>query len=190
MGLPGGEHVVITCTGEEVMGHAGAETLDVPFLGAMQAELAIETFGPDLGRHPEEEHAREAAAVGVGRVVITGALQIEPDVDHLEAVAAWDPGAAALGWLAVDHMPDPALTTRQDHLPAEVSHNGVVEIEFPLEFQLARKPGGGIRTGLRMAQDCAGQPLEIGEQRRRKLTFQQIPWKQFAYRHRAGMILG
>ena len=57
--------------------------------------------------------------MGVGGVVIPSPLHIQPDINHLQAVAAFRPGAPPLGRLAIDHVADPTLTTRQDHLAAQ-----------------------------------------------------------------------
>jgi hypothetical protein len=57
MGLPGGKHVIVAGPGQKIMGHDGAEALDMPLPGAMQAELTIETLRPDLGRHLQIENA-------------------------------------------------------------------------------------------------------------------------------------
>ena len=76
MGLPGGEHIELTGHRQHVLRHAGAEALDVPFLRAMETQLAIETGAADLGGHLQIQHPGKTAAVGVGGVVITGPLHI------------------------------------------------------------------------------------------------------------------
>ena len=60
------------------MRHASAERLNVPVFRAVEAELAIKTVGVDLRWDLQKDHSGEAAAMGVGGVVIAGGLAIEP----------------------------------------------------------------------------------------------------------------
>jgi hypothetical protein len=39
------------------MGHAGAKALDMPFLGAVEAQLPVEAIAADLGWHLQEHHS-------------------------------------------------------------------------------------------------------------------------------------
>ena len=63
----------------------------------MEAELAIKIVGVDLQWHLQKDHFGEAAAMGVGGVVVIGGLTIQPKIDHLKVVATGTPGAAPLG---------------------------------------------------------------------------------------------
>ena len=100
MGLPGREHIEhIELSGhrQHLVRHAGAERLNVPFFRAVEAELVIKTVGGDLRWHFQKDHSGGAAAMSVGGVVVTGGLAIEPEINHLQAVATGNPGAATLG---------------------------------------------------------------------------------------------
>ena len=139
MGLPGREHIELTGHRQHVVRHAGAERLNVPVLRAVEAELAIKTVGFDLWWHFQKDHSGEAAAMGVGGVVVTGGLAIEPEINHLQAVATGNPGAATLGWLTVHHMADPAITGRQQVVVAELLHARLIRPQFALLTQLTRQ---------------------------------------------------
>ena len=78
MGLPGREHIELTGHRQHVVRHAGAERLKVPVFRAVDAEVAIRSVGVDLRWHLQKDHSGEAAAMGVGGVVISGGLAIEP----------------------------------------------------------------------------------------------------------------
>ena len=77
--------------------------------------------------------------MGVGGVVVTGGLAIEPEINHLQAVATGNPGAATLGRLTVHHMADPAITCRQQVVVAELLHAGLIRSQFALLTQLTRQ---------------------------------------------------
>ena len=76
MGLPGREHIELSGHRQHIVRHVGAERLNVPVFRAVEAELAIKTVGGDLRWHLQKDHSGEAAAMGVGGVVITGGLAI------------------------------------------------------------------------------------------------------------------
>ena len=58
----------------------------------------------------------------MGGVVIPSNLAIQPKIDELELVFPSTPWPATLRWLAVDHMADPALASRQEVLPDQALH--------------------------------------------------------------------
>ena len=113
MGLPCRKDVKAPGFGQHVVGHARAEALNVPLLWAMETELAIEALTADLRRYLQKNHTRKAAAGGVGGVVITGLLAVEPNIHHAQLIPTRCPWTPALRWLFVDDMADPAFTTGQ-----------------------------------------------------------------------------
>jgi hypothetical protein len=133
-----------------------------PWKHSWPSKLPPWIWGGDL----QVEHAREAAAVGVGGVVIAGALAVQPHINHLQVVAAGGPGAAALGRLAIDHMADPALTSRQDHPSTELGHLGRLQAQLPLLAELPREPGGSVGAGAGIGKNPVGELLESLQQRR------------------------
>ena len=120
MRLPRWEHVVLAGDRQHVLRHGGSEALKMPFLRAVEAELTIEAAFVDLWRHVQKNHPGETATVGVHGVVITRPLAIQPEIDHLQVVAAWNPGTPSLGRLTLHHVPDPAIAGRQKMLPAQL----------------------------------------------------------------------
>ena len=108
------------------MGHPGAEGLQMPVLWTVKAELAVKAVAVDLGGHLEKDHPREAAAVGMGWVVVAGGLAVDPQIDHLQPVATRNPGTTPLGWLPIHHMADPAITGGKQNLGAELLHRRLV----------------------------------------------------------------
>ena len=125
----------------------------------MEAELSVEAIGADLRGNLQEQHPGKAAAVGVGGVVVTGALHIEPQIDHLQGVLARIPGASALGRLLIDDVTDPVLASRQEDIAAQRDHPRGLRGELPLLEQLAGQAGRGIRTGFRRCSDPGRQRL-------------------------------
>ena len=118
MGLPGRKDVEAPGFGQYVVGHSRAEALNVPLLWAMETELPIEAFTADLRRHLQKNHPGKAAAVGVGWVVVTGLLAVEPNIHHAQLIPPRCPWTAPLGRLFVDHMADPAFATGQQNAAA------------------------------------------------------------------------
>ena len=188
MGLPSRKDIELTRHRQHVFGHAGAEALDVPLLRAVEAELPIEAVVHDLGRHLQEDHPGEAAAVGVGGVVVAGALHVEPHIDHLQPVAAGRPGAAALGRLLIDHMADPALASGDQHRGTQLGHRRILGPQLPLQRQLAGQFGGGIGGGAGVGQHLLSQLLQRLEQARLQGSLQQIARKQAEHLHAGGGI--
>ena len=126
----------------------------------METQLAIEAGAADLGRHLQIQHPGKTAAMGVGGVVIAGPLHIQPHINDLQAVAARRPGAPALGRLAIDHVADPALAARQDHLAAQLLHRRLLGPELQLQGQLTGQLAGGIGAPFRRLQHLCGQLVQ------------------------------
>ena len=82
MGLPGRKDVKAPGFGQHIVGHPRAEALNMPLLWAMETELPIKALSADLRRHLQKNHPGKAAAVGVGGVVVTGLLAVEPNIHH------------------------------------------------------------------------------------------------------------
>ena len=102
MRLPGGKDIELSRHRKHVMRHPRAEGLDVPLLGSMKTELTVKAVGIDLRRNLQKDHAGKAAAMGVGGVVITSFLTVQPKIDGLQVIAARDPWATALGgWRSI-----------------------------------------------------------------------------------------
>ena len=139
MRLPRWKHVVMACDRQHVLRHGGSETLKMPFLRAVEAELTIEAAFIDLRRHVQKNHPGETATVGVHGVVITCPLAIQPEINHLQVVATGNPGAPSLGRLTVHHVPDPAIAGRQQVVVAELLHAGLIRPRFALLTQLTRQ---------------------------------------------------
>ena len=77
--------------------------------------------------------------MGVGGVVVTSSLTVEPKIHHLQLIAAWHPGTAALWRLAPHHMRDPAVTGRKNMHGAQLLDRGVAPTELSLLAELTGK---------------------------------------------------
>lgn len=153
MGLPGGKDINIAGHRQNIVGHAGAEALNVPFFRAMKTELAIEPVRPDLGWHLKEQHSRKATTMRVDRIVVALSLHIEPQINHSQAVPSRSPRPPSLGWLPVDHMTDPPFTSRQDHGTTEFSNRWVSGRKFPLIGELSSQFCGCVRRAAQIREN-------------------------------------
>ena len=183
MGLPGREHIELSGDGKHVMRHSGTERLQMPVFRAVEAELAIKTVGIDLGWHLQKDHPGKAAAVGMGGVVVTCGLAIEPEINHLQAVATGNPGASTLGRLTVHHVADPTLASRQKVVVAEVLHSGLLRPQFALLTQLTRQLRGCIGARIWIGQNALTQCNQLLEQRIRQGAPQDGAGKQIENVH-------
>ena len=104
------------------MRHPRAEGLDVPLLGSMKTELTVKAVGVDLRGNLQKDHTGKAAAMGVGGVVITSLLTVQPEIDGLQVIAARDPWATALGRLAIHHAESSGGRPAADAHPSTTEH--------------------------------------------------------------------
>ena len=146
MRLPSRKHIELAWNWEHVVSHSCAKGLDVPFLGAVEAQLAIEAFAVDLGRNLQKNHTRKAAAMGMGGVVIPSPLTVQPKIDGLQLIATRNPGAASLGRLAIHHVLDPMVASRQQMRVHQGLYTRLFGTEFPLLTQLPCQLARGIWT--------------------------------------------
>ena len=118
------------------MGHSCSERLQMPLFGPVKTQLSVETVGVDLGRSFQENHSREAAAVGMGGVVIPSNLAIQPKIDQFQLVSPKTPWSASLRGLAVDDMADPAFASRQKVFLNQSLHSWLLIFQLPLLTEL------------------------------------------------------
>jgi hypothetical protein len=149
----------------------------------MEAELAIKTVSADLRRHLEKQHARKTASMGMGGVVITRTLNVEPKIDQSQAVTPWGPWASALGGLLIDDMADPTLAARENDVLTQALHHGVVGGKLSLLGQLTSKLARGIRALLRGSCHLPGQRLQSLQQTRREVAVQHVTGKEREHLH-------
>ena len=95
--------------------------------------------------------------MGMGGVVITSFLTVQPEIDGLQVIAARDPWATALGRLAIHHMLNPAVAGRQQMLVHQRLNTRLIRTKFPLLAELPRQLAGGIRIGGRVRENAIRQ---------------------------------
>ena len=163
MRLPGGEDIEIPRRWQHVMSHAGTERLQMPVLGSMETELTIKALAIDLRWHLQKDHTGKTAAMGMGWVVVSSALTIEPEIHHLQLVTTGNPGTATLRRLTRHHMSDPAVAGREQVLDTQLLNPRQRRAELSLLAELTGEFRRCIRTGVRISQDIGADTLQLAE---------------------------